>query len=235
MSNLLKIHHDGGWCAVPNAVLEEPKLSWRAKALWAYLYSRPDGWEVREGDLVARSTDGRFKVRSSLEELEASGYLTRTQVRQRGQFSTTTYELHLPDAKPSTTEPSTVEPTTVEPTTVDQTPNKKEESNTEKRKTHQVYAGHFAHWLTLYPERDEPAPRVACLRSYIKARESGASEQQLIDAAANYRHWCKANDRLGTRYVYSAVSFLNTHWPEWVDRKPVESTVRAANGLVYIR
>lgn len=238
MSNLLKFRHDGGWSAVPNKMLEDSKLSWRAKGLWSYLYSRPDDWEVKEQDLIARSTDGRHVVRATLDELESAGYLTRTQVRERGQYSTTTYAMHLPGEGPSTEEPSTGEPTTVEPTTVDRPltnteENKKEKNNTEHDRVQLVRDA--AHWLAVYPDRPEPHPQAAFTKQYIRQRELGASERELLDAAINYKHWCKENNRLGTRYIFSAMSFITTHWNEWVDRKPVSDTVVASNGLRYLR
>jgi hypothetical protein len=232
VSNLHKFHHDGGWSAVPNKLLEARELSWRAKGLWSYIYSRPDGWEVREGDLIARSTDGRDGVRSILRELEEHGYLTRTHVRERGQFSTVTYKLHLDKGREPLTElPSPEEPSTARPTL----------SNTEESKTETTsvdraaFARHGIHWLSIYPERQGHLPREAVLKTYIRLRESGVSEEELIDALANYTHWCKKAGKVGTQYVYSPVSFLSTHWRDWLDRKPVSDTVTSTDGFRYLR
>lgn len=61
--------------------LENPALSWRAKGVLAYLLSRPDNWTVRVGDLVKRSTDGVFSIRSAIRELEAAGHVHRKEER----------------------------------------------------------------------------------------------------------------------------------------------------------
>jgi hypothetical protein len=55
-------------------IVEDDRLSWKAKGLLAYLLSRPDQWEVRIQDLVKRSTDKEYAVRSALKELTELGY-----------------------------------------------------------------------------------------------------------------------------------------------------------------
>jgi len=232
VSNLHRFHHDGGWSAVPNKLLEARELSWKAKGLWSYIYSRPDGWEVRESDLIARSTDGRDGVRSILRELEEQGYLTRTHVRERGQFSTVTYKLHLSDERPPMTEkPSPAKPSTENPTLSNKEESKKETTSVDRA----AFARQGIHWLSIYPERQGHLPKEAVLKTYIKLRESGVSEQELIDALANYSHWCKKEGKLGSQYVYSPVTFLSTHWRDWLDRKPVSDTVTSTDGFRYLR
>lgn len=61
---------EGPFGVIPLTILEDPGLSWKAKALWTYLRSRPPGWTVRESDLIRRATDGRDAVRSGVRELE---------------------------------------------------------------------------------------------------------------------------------------------------------------------
>lgn len=62
---------------VANAVLNDAKLSFKAKGLFAYLYSKPDGWDFESGRIAEQSTDGRDSVRAGLVELEQQGYLKR--------------------------------------------------------------------------------------------------------------------------------------------------------------
>lgn len=62
---------------VANSVLSDSKLSFKAKGLWAYLYSKPEDWDFH-GDRIALDTsDGRKVIYSALKELEETGYLTR--------------------------------------------------------------------------------------------------------------------------------------------------------------
>lgn len=239
MANLITVEHCGGWAAVPNSLLEDSRVSWRAKGLWAYLHGRPQGWQVREADLTARSTEGRDSVRSALKELEDAGWLTRSQNREDGRYTDVTYFLHAPQDPPLPEKPSTAKPLTAEPPTANPLPNKtesskKEESKKEINPNREIFARQAIHWIEIYPERTEPMPRATTIKHYIAAREAGASEQQLIDAAVGYKHWCKKNDRLGTPYIYAPTTFLTKHWPDWVDYQPEAETRRGSDGLTYL-
>jgi hypothetical protein len=63
------------------AGVEDPRLSWKAVGLLAYIISKPDGWVVHEKDLINRHTDGRDAVRSGLKELRECGYMEKVAVR----------------------------------------------------------------------------------------------------------------------------------------------------------
>jgi len=49
-------------------------LSWKAKGILIYLATRPEGWEIRLGDLARKAKDGKSAVRSGLQELAESSY-----------------------------------------------------------------------------------------------------------------------------------------------------------------
>lgn len=59
---------------VPHAVLEDERLSWRAKGIMAYLLGRPDDWIIRMRDIQNRSKEGRDAIRSAMQELKRAGY-----------------------------------------------------------------------------------------------------------------------------------------------------------------
>ncbi|QGH73071.1 MAG: DnaA [Podoviridae sp. ctviO18] len=62
---------------VANEVLNDKSLSWKAKGLFAYLFSKPDGWQF-SGDRISKdSSDGRKATHSGLKELEDKGYIYR--------------------------------------------------------------------------------------------------------------------------------------------------------------
>lgn len=62
---------------VANEVLNNPRLSAKAKGLYAYLYSKPDGWNFAIDRIANDFTDGRASINNGLQELEANKYLTR--------------------------------------------------------------------------------------------------------------------------------------------------------------
>jgi len=76
---------------VPNDVLRDVRLSWKARGLLAYLLSLPDDWRTSSDRLARLGPDGRDAVRSGLRELEELGYLTR----RRSQSSTGRWSTEL--------------------------------------------------------------------------------------------------------------------------------------------
>lgn len=62
---------------VANEVLISTTLSWKAKGIYAYLFSKPDGWEFSANRIKDEALDGRHTVLAALKELEKKGYLER--------------------------------------------------------------------------------------------------------------------------------------------------------------
>lgn len=62
---------------VPNALLTCPKLSMKAKGLYAYLYSKPDDYDFAAVRIAKESKDGRDGILSAMAELVESGYVSR--------------------------------------------------------------------------------------------------------------------------------------------------------------
>lgn len=66
-----------GFTIINNGVLNNTQLSWKAKGLFAYLWSQSDSWDFYEVEVLKHSTDGRASLRAGLKELEEHGYLKR--------------------------------------------------------------------------------------------------------------------------------------------------------------
>lgn len=72
---------------VAKSMLNDPNISWQAKGILADLLGKPTNWKVRIQDLVNRSRNGESSVRSILKELEVSGYVKLTKIRDnQGKF-----------------------------------------------------------------------------------------------------------------------------------------------------
>ena len=67
---------------VANEVLKDKNLSFKAKGLYAYLFSKPDKWDFSSTRMVLETTDGRKAIMGMLTELEESGYLKRNKLPQ---------------------------------------------------------------------------------------------------------------------------------------------------------
>ena len=65
------------WSWIPNQILRNPSLSLKAKGLWVYLNSKPNGWVFSIDRIATEMSDGRDAVRTAIQELEQAGLLQR--------------------------------------------------------------------------------------------------------------------------------------------------------------
>lgn len=73
--------HNKNYTIVNNTICKDNRLSWKAKGIWLYAFSRPDDWTFNVEDLINQSTDGKDSLRSGLQELQKCGYLKRERIR----------------------------------------------------------------------------------------------------------------------------------------------------------
>jgi hypothetical protein len=84
--------HEHPYAQISNAVLEDERLSFKAKGLLAYLLSRCDEWKIYQSQLASIGPDGESAVRSGIEELIDVGFLKRKKRRaDDGTFAGWTY------------------------------------------------------------------------------------------------------------------------------------------------
>lgn len=75
--------------------VEDTNLSWKAKGIMSYLFSKPDDWQIYQTQLEKVSTDGKASVRTTINELLEKGYMTRKSRRKHnGDFDGYDYTLH---------------------------------------------------------------------------------------------------------------------------------------------
>jgi hypothetical protein len=88
----------------------DPRLSWEARGVMAYLLSKSDDWRIIVADLINQADAGRDKVYQILGELATAGYLTRTQGRdERGRVLPVTYALAEVSPLPASPLPANTE------------------------------------------------------------------------------------------------------------------------------
>lgn len=75
MATKLKVSVKYG--VVPHKVLYSKELSLKAKGLFAYIQSKPDGWEFSADRIAEECKEERKSIQAMLRELEKSGYLVR--------------------------------------------------------------------------------------------------------------------------------------------------------------
>lgn len=80
------------YVTISNFALRDKNLSLKAKGLYAFMLSLPEGWDFTVSGLVAVLREGRDAILSALKELEENSYLHRFRVRrENGTFSNTCY------------------------------------------------------------------------------------------------------------------------------------------------
>lgn len=74
--------------------IEDPHISMQATAVLTYLLSKPDNWRVYENDIANHFTNGKYAVRTAIQELISTGYMIRAQARTNGgQFDGYDYQV----------------------------------------------------------------------------------------------------------------------------------------------
>lgn len=81
-------HVKSHFTIIPNSIIDNPNLSFRAKGIYTYLRSKPDSWEFKVDNIAKVSMEGRDAVRAGIKELENAGYLEKVANKQgNGKFS----------------------------------------------------------------------------------------------------------------------------------------------------
>ncbi|WP_301875962.1 conserved phage C-terminal domain-containing protein [Limosilactobacillus oris] len=76
-------------------IVRNSKLSWKARGIFAYLWSQADQWDFNELEVARHATDGKDALHSGLKELERFGYLERKRARNaEGQVGASEWFLH---------------------------------------------------------------------------------------------------------------------------------------------
>lgn len=89
-SVILRRKVTSNYTILPNQLINDATLSWRALGLLCYMLSLPHDFRLRLSHLSRQKQDGRHATRAGLRELEEAGYLCITRTRSlRGQFNQT--------------------------------------------------------------------------------------------------------------------------------------------------
>jgi hypothetical protein len=174
---------------IPNAWLRDNRLSLGSIGLLAQLLSHRPGWKITQENLAKANNVGRDAVRTMINELVSSGYLKKSEKRQRnsaGQLAGYDYVT----CDPMLDEPTLAEPTLGEPTQADPTHKNIISKNTISKKTKE---------------------RVRSLPDDWKPKETLFLDDRYsvldIDSEAeSFRNWCLA---YGKKYADWDAAFRN--------------------------
>jgi hypothetical protein len=86
---------------IQNSIIDDHRLTWKARGLLIFLLSKPDNWRTNMKHLAAQSSDGYYAVQSGMAELEDAGYILRVKAQDKaGRWSTSTVVHDQPVDKP---------------------------------------------------------------------------------------------------------------------------------------
>ena len=71
----------GDYHVANDAPFQDERLSWEAKGVLGYLFSKPEEWTPRMYDIIDSGPCQKYKIRSVFEELEEHGYMQREKIR----------------------------------------------------------------------------------------------------------------------------------------------------------
>ena len=92
MSQVFRVERTKNYTVMANYHLKDKRLSLKAKGLLSVMLSLPDDWNYNMKGLARLSKDGLDSVRSTVNELERYGYVTRRRIRtETGQLADTEY------------------------------------------------------------------------------------------------------------------------------------------------
>ncbi len=84
--NTLERKRQGNFTVVQNELIEHPELTYKAKGIFMYLWSRVNmpSWTYNMKDIVGQSKDGKDAVLSGIRELETHRFIERVAIKTTG-------------------------------------------------------------------------------------------------------------------------------------------------------
>jgi len=95
VKKIIRVQQREQFVVVLSQTVKDDRLSWRARGLLCYLLSLPDDWQINVSYLLNCAPDKETALRNGMRELEAFGYLTKTQTRnEKGRITGTEWIVH---------------------------------------------------------------------------------------------------------------------------------------------
>lgn len=92
---ILRKNKKSDYTIIDNNIFKNSKLTLKAKGMICTMLSLPDNWQFSEDGLKELSNDSRTGIRSTLQELQEFGYLTRKQLKDdNGKFTNMEYTIY---------------------------------------------------------------------------------------------------------------------------------------------
>ena len=90
----IRRHSCQSYTSLSNKIINDERISFKAKGIFLYLWAKPDEWTVRIQDICNHGKEGKSAVYSALQELENYGYLRRERYYEDGKIAGIHYNLY---------------------------------------------------------------------------------------------------------------------------------------------
>jgi hypothetical protein len=87
----IKKHYKTRYTQIDNMLVNDMGLSFQAKGLFLYIWSKPDDWQVNVKAMQYNCVDKQTKIYSALKELQTRGYLIRKRYYENGKVAGINY------------------------------------------------------------------------------------------------------------------------------------------------
>lgn len=202
---------------VANDVLNDKNLSLNAKGLYAYIYSKPNGWDFSYIRIASELKESKNSVLKYIQELEGAGLLTR----KRLSTGRVQYKIHI------------------KPLTKDWVEEKKPQT---KKATDQNYhSGKFGHisnkdikvikninnkdilFDQFWSEYPRKTAKVVARKSWAKINPDQELSEKIIKSVENYK---KSSQWKNPKYIPHPATFLNQgRWEDEIEFNGKEAEV----------
>ena len=204
---------------IANDLLQDRRLSWKAKGLMAYVLSLPDDWQFSIDGLAVFSSDGKTVVRNALNELKEFGYLTVSKITpkdsKKGRFE---YVYEFRETPKTRSGFLDVEILTQKNNTLKTSPiQKTKEQITKEQKTKDTKD--IVDFLNFeLGTRYKAESKELCEKISGRLTEGYTVEDFKTVIRNMKEEW--GNDERMSKYLRPSTLFAPTHFPEYLNRKP---------------
>lgn len=197
---------------LPNYIVNDPSISWKAKGILIYLASKPNDWNFFMTEIQKNATDGKDGLKSGIKELTESGYLIRTRSQKEdGTFFGYDWQLVEPEGrKERQTEKPADGKTGSRKTPSHSNTNNTNTNNTKKEDTKEKeIIKEKAEQVSLVLETEQPSNLQISIAEFVKDE---SLRNQLSDAPSKMRGFMESNfpnvEKLQTKITYKQANEL---------------------------
>lgn len=100
--SIIRVRKDDRYFSASNEPFNDARLRWETRGLLAYLFSKPNNWQVRLNDLENQGPAGNHKIKQMLRDAQKHGYINRIRIaRKDGTFYWITEVYESPSLNPN--------------------------------------------------------------------------------------------------------------------------------------